>query len=61
MNSGTFRVRDTTSEIFMSSSWCINLDILVANGIDVADFVAFPHDNCDYSVIDEMACEPFDE
>eukprot|EP00093_Oithona_nana_P004060 04060.XXX_40772_40954_1 [CDS] Oithona nana genome sequencing. len=37
------------------------LDILVANGIDVADFVPFPHDNCDYSVIDEMACEPFDE
>ena len=37
------------------------LDILVANGIDVADFVVFPHDNCDYSSIDDIACEPFDE
>ena len=37
------------------------LDILVANGIDVTDFVVFPHDNCDYSSIDDIACKPFDE
>merc|ERR1712062_350968 len=37
------------------------LDILVANGIDVTDFVVFPHDNCDYSSIDDSACKPFDE
>ena len=37
------------------------LDIFIANGVDVADFVYFPHDNCDYSLIDEIACEPFNE
>ena len=35
------------------------LDIFIANGVDVADFVPFAHENCDYSKIDEVACEPF--
>ena len=35
------------------------LDVFIANGIDVADFVPFPQENCDYSVIDDIACEPF--
>ena len=39
----------------------MGLDILIANGVDVADLVPFPHQNCDYSLIDEMPCAPFDE
>ena len=33
------------------------LDVFAANGVNVADFVPFPHENCDYTAIDEVPCD----
>ena len=33
------------------------LDIFIANGVEVADFIPFPQENCDYDVIDSHSCE----
>ena len=33
------------------------LDIFIANGVEVADFIPFPQENCNYDVIDSHSCE----
>ena len=33
------------------------LDIFIANGVDVADFVTFSQEDCDYEFIDSVSCD----
>ena len=33
------------------------LDIFIANGVDVADFVTFSQEDCDYGFIDSISCD----
>ena len=33
------------------------LDIFIANGVDVSDFISFSQEDCDYDIIDSNSCD----
>ena len=33
------------------------LDIFIDNGVEVADFISFSQENCDYGIVDSNSCE----